>query len=322
MSRQALRNWRKSRVCFGTVCVFAALSLTSMIIMTSGIGQETEREEPANEAERKIIVFFGPPELKALFTRYKGYCSKHFANVQLEWEIGTNTVARNMFIHGPVDASVGLFVGMTRPMAIDEVGMCLAADKVPTSHLVACDALAVVVHTSNPATQITLEEFRDIYTGKIGSWKELGGPDGKIHTFGLHEGWQEGSGFDVHFFHEGERGFFPEGERVKDTEVPDTREELVERLRRMPLGIGYVRAQMVFQKKLPKEVKVLKVNGVALTKDLIRSGSYPLAWPVLFYTNGYPAWGSDLHRLATLHLSKEGQSLIEASGYCAVTEYK
>ena len=59
-----------------------------------------------------------------------------------------------------------------------------------------------------------------------------------------------------------------------------------------------------------------------MTKDSVRNGTYPVAWPVLFYTNGYPQWVSNLHRLVTLHLSKEGQALIEASGFIPVTEYK
>jgi ABC-type phosphate transport system substrate-binding protein len=150
--------------------------------------------------------------------------------------------------------------------------------------------------------------------GRIKSWKELGGPGGPIHTFGLYIARQEGSGFHEHVFRE--------GQDVKGVEVLDTRERLIERLRRLPLGIGYVRAQMVFQEKLPKELKVLELDGVDLTKDSIRNGTYPLAWPVLFYTDGYPAWGSDLHKLVTLSLSKEGQSLIEASGFVPVTEYK
>ena len=98
---------------------------------------------------------------------------------------------------------------------------------------------------------------------------------------------------------------------------------MIDRVQRSPQGIGFVRAQTVFQmKELPKEVKLLDVQGVALTRDSVRVGSYPLAWPVFFYTNGYPAWGSDLHKLVTLHLSKEGQSMVEASGYCAITSYK
>jgi phosphate transport system substrate-binding protein len=75
-------------------------------------------------------------------------------------------------------------------------------------------------------------------------------------------------------------------------------------------------------KDIPAQVKVLSLNGVALTKESVRNGDYPLAWPVLLYTNGYPEFGSGLHRLVTLHLSKEGQSLIEAGGYVPVTSYK
>lgn len=44
----------------------------------------------------------------------------------------------------------------------------------------ATDALAVVVNTANPVRQLTLEELKEVYTGKIRNWEELGGSDLEI----------------------------------------------------------------------------------------------------------------------------------------------
>jgi phosphate transport system substrate-binding protein len=52
-------------------------------------------------------------------------------------------------------------------------------DKV-VEKIIAYDALAVVVHPSNPVGKLTREQMENIFTGKTTNWKELGGPDMKI----------------------------------------------------------------------------------------------------------------------------------------------
>ena len=44
----------------------------------------------------------------------------------------------------------------------------------------ALDGLAVYVHKNNPVKELSLQQLKDIYTGKIRNWKEVGGPDKKI----------------------------------------------------------------------------------------------------------------------------------------------
>jgi phosphate transport system substrate-binding protein len=50
----------------------------------------------------------------------------------------------------------------------------------PVAHVVAFDALPVIVHPSNRVKGLTLDQIRDIYTGKITNWKEVGGGDQRI----------------------------------------------------------------------------------------------------------------------------------------------
>ena len=48
---------------------------------------------------------------------------------------------------------------------------------------VAYDALAVVVHPSNPVKQLTRRQLEDIFRGKITNWKQVGGDDRKIVVY-------------------------------------------------------------------------------------------------------------------------------------------
>ena len=46
----------------------------------------------------------------------------------------------------------------------------------PYEIVVANDGIAIVVHKNNSIKDLTLEQIKDIYTGKISNWKEVGGP--------------------------------------------------------------------------------------------------------------------------------------------------
>jgi phosphate transport system substrate-binding protein len=315
MSKQGLWGWPKSAVRSGIVCMLACIFLTIVIETAPSVNDETGAKEPAGEADRKDLGIYSCSDLEPLFLRYHAYYAKAHPDLNLIVSVATNDHAAEALRLSKDLVGKAEIVGMTRSLTAEEFKSCVDAGVLPMAHLVAYDALAIVVHASNPTKQITVEQLRAIYRGKIGNWKELGGPDAQIQRFGLYGGRQEGGGFEEHVV-----GRF---EQARDVEIIHERETMVERIRQSPLGIGYVRAQMFLEMKdFPKEVKVLEVKGVALTRESVRSGSYVIAWPVFLYTNGYPALGSDLHRVVTLHLSKEGQSLVEASGYCAVTSYR
>ena len=49
--------------------------------------------------------------------------------------------------------------------------------------IIAGDALAVVVHPSNPVSKLTRQQLEDIFRGKITNWKEVGGDDRKIVVY-------------------------------------------------------------------------------------------------------------------------------------------
>ncbi len=48
---------------------------------------------------------------------------------------------------------------------------------------VAWDALVIITHKDNPVGNLSLDQVKDIYTGKITNWQEVGGPDAKIELF-------------------------------------------------------------------------------------------------------------------------------------------
>ncbi|NCC53728.1 MAG: phosphate ABC transporter substrate-binding protein, partial [Spartobacteria bacterium] len=69
---------------------------------------------------------------------------------------------------------------MSRFMKDKEYTAACDAGVKPVPHVVALDGLAIVLHPGNPIGELTVEQIRDIYLGKITNWKEIGGPDSEI----------------------------------------------------------------------------------------------------------------------------------------------
>ncbi len=69
----------------------------------------------------------------------------------------------------------------SRKIRAQEIAECIKSfGKRPTEYKVALDGLSVFVHESSPVKELTLEQLRLIFTGKIKNWKQVGGPDARI----------------------------------------------------------------------------------------------------------------------------------------------
>ena len=141
---------------------------------------------------------------------------------------------------------------------------------------VAFDALAVIVHPSNPVSRLTREQLEGIFRGKITNWKQVGGEDRKIVVYS-----RETSSGTYEFFKESvlkHRNYMPAVLSMPATGA------IIQSVSQTPGAIGYVGLAY-----LNPEVKALAVSYdgggsyVAPTFDNARSKSYPIVRPLYFY---------------------------------------
>ena len=149
--------------------------------------------------------------------------------------------------------------------------------------IVAQDALAVIVNPQNPISELTLEQIKDIYTGKVTNWNQVGGPDRRI----VLNARETSSGTYV---------FFQEHVLGKDTPYASTAllqpstSQIVDNVGEDAGGIGYVGLGYLNDK-----VKAIKVKkdaaspGVDATPENVLNNTYPLARPLYNYTAGEPS---------------------------------
>jgi len=197
---------------------------------------------------------------------------------------------------------------MSRFMKDEEFKKAVEKGVFPVAHVVAMDGVCVVVHPSNPVTQLTKEQIRDIYKGKITNWKEVGGTDLPIVVIS-----RDTSSGTYETFH----GLVMNKEEMgSKVEYVNSNPQAHARVKTTVGAVGYVGIGF-----LDANVKALKVDGVLPSRQTIATGQYPVARPLFMFTNGYPKLGSMTYKFCTFYLTETGQEIIEAKGFIPVTNY-
>ena len=171
------------------------------------------------------------------------------------------------------------------------------------AHKVALDGIVPVVHPSMKIENITPEQLRNIYNGKIKTWKELGGPDRPISVVsrdtssGTYEVWEEK---------------VLKGDKVRpDALLVASSGQAVQTVAQNRYAIGYIGIGYI-----DKSIKAVKVNGKAVTGQGVRDGSWPIARPLFMYTNGKPA--GTIAKFIDFMLSKDGQQIVNEVKYVSI----
>jgi phosphate transport system substrate-binding protein len=214
-------------------------------------------------------------------------------------------------INGTVDIA-----NASRPMKDSEIEDARANDIEPVEHVVAIDALAVIVNTENPVYELTIPQLSDIFTGRITNWSEVGGNDAPIILVSR----ETNSGTHVYFLEEVVR----RGEKDNsDIFAPQTllmpsSVGITSEVQRNPNAIGYDGLGYVD----PLHEKIL---GIALdesapyvlpTTESAKSGTYPLSRDLYMYTAGEPT-GAIADYIAWI-LSPAGQEIVEELGFVSL----
>lgn len=174
---------------------------------------------------------------------------------------------------------------------------------------VAWDALVLITHRSNPVGNLTLSQVRDIFTGRISNWKEVGGPDRAIQVL-AREGKVSGVGrmARVLVFHNPDQDFTPTARLFKSS---GPLEEAVEK---EPWAIAFSGISSVRK----RAVKILSLEGRDASYENVASGKYLLYRPLYLVMREDTA--SEVTRFIDFVLSQEGQRLIKLQGTVPLKE--
>ena len=144
--------------------------------------------------------------------------------------------------------------------------------------IVAYDALAVVVHPSNPVKQLTRQQLEDIFRGKITNWKQVGGDNRKIVVYS-----RETSSGTYEFFKESV--LKNKNYMASSLSMPATG-AIIQSVSQTKGAIGYV--GMAYLNPHVKAIKVSYDGGKSYAYPSIenaRAKKYPIVRPLYYYYN-------------------------------------
>lgn len=189
---------------------------------------------------------------------------------------------------------------LSRPMKAKEIQSAAAKGVNPKANVVALDGIAVIVNPANQISGLTKEQVKDIYTGKISNWSQLGGQNAKIVVVS-----RDSASGTFEAFNELALG----GAKVRpDALMQASNQAVASTVAQTPVGIGYVGLGY-----LSGSVKAVTVDGVMPSKQTVLSKEYRYARPLFMYTNGAPR-GAVKQYLDFVN-GKEGQKLVEELGF-------
>lgn len=189
-------------------------------------------------------------------------------------------------------------IGMaSRALKAEETGIEAVA--------IAIDGIAVVVNKDNAANDLTKDQIKDIFNGKIKNWKEVGGNDANIVVVNR----EEGSGTRDAF----KELVLGEEEFVAEAIIQNSTGAVREAISQDINAIGYISLG-----GLNDTVHAVKVDGVEATEENIKQGNYPISRPFNFLLNEGTESTEITQAFIDYVLSPEGQAVVADHGYVTV----
>jgi len=169
--------------------------------------------------------------------------------------------------------------------------------------VVGWDALVPIVHKENPVNGVTSEQLKEILTGKITRWSELGGPDHEIKLID-RSGKITGVGFMARLLFFDDKGV----DFSKSAEVLTSSGPLEERLEQERWAIGITGISSARKRLL----KMLALDGKEAILENVASGAYVTFRPLYVVTRGKPS--GEVEKFLNWLISDKGQAVVERSG--------
>ena len=167
---------------------------------------------------------------------------------------------------------------------------------------IAIDGIAVITNTANKVTNLTSEQVKDIFTGKITNWKDVGGEDAQIVVVsredgsGTRDGFQDILGFES-------------DELTKDAQICDGSGNVKSTVEGNENAIAYISFGY-----LGDTLNDVKIDGVEPTDANVVDGKYPISRPFIV-VNKKDGLSDVAKAFVDFIMSEEGQNIVAEEGF-------
>jgi phosphate transport system substrate-binding protein len=172
---------------------------------------------------------------------------------------------------------IGSSAGITNAISgVSEIGMSsrdLKQEEIDSGlseTIIAFDGIVVVAHPTNKVKDLTMEQVKQIFTGEVTNWKELGGDDMEIVVVSREDGSGSRDAFQ-------EIVDFSSGELVRSAIIASGNGNIKTTVATNKHAVGFISFEYV-----DETVSTMDIEGVEATPENVLKQTYPLARPFLF----------------------------------------
>ncbi len=195
----------------------------------------------------------------------------------------------------------------SRPIKPAERAACIkTSGKSPREYKVALDGLSVYVNSGNPLNEITLDQLKDIFTGKAKNWKEFGGADSPITVYS-----RENSSGTYEFFKE---HVLKGQDFVSSAQTMPGTAAVLQAIEKDNNGVGYGGAAYGHGAKALKVKKTADSAAVEPSQENVLSQKYPI-WRYLYMYLSSDKDQGEIAAFLNWIRSDEGQAIVKDVGY-------
>jgi phosphate transport system substrate-binding protein len=286
---------------------FLLLFLLSSFILTSC---GTSSNSSSSNSPAKYIENKGSDTIVNLALAWAEKYQGDHSDVRISVTGGGSGTGIAALINGTVDIA-----NASRRIKDEEISEAQSNGVTPVEHIIARDAIAVIVNPNNPVNELTLQQISDIYSGKYTNWNEVGGEDRPIVRLSR----ETNSGTHVYFLETVLRLGSKEDKTLfsMDTLLLPSSEGIISEVRDNPNAIGYDGLGYV-----PKDLKMIAIAEeaggayVLPSIETVNDKSYAIARDLYMYTNGEPA--GIIKEYLDWILSDEAQKIVAELGFVPV----
>ena len=172
--------------------------------------------------------------------------------------------------------------------------------------VIALDGIAIIVNKDSKVEDLTVDQLKQMFTGEITNWSEVGGDDGEIVLVGREAGSGTRDGFE---------SIVDVKDSCKYAQELTATGAVISAVEANPLAIGYASLSAIGD-----TVKAVTVGGVECSEETVKDGSYEVQRPFVFVTNDAVTLSAQAQAFLDFATSADAADLIRTAGAVPVNE--
>ena len=172
--------------------------------------------------------------------------------------------------------------------------------------VIALDGIAIIVNKASKVEDLTVDKLKQMFTGEITNWADVGGDDGEIVLIGREAGSGTRDGFE---------SIVDVKDSCKYAQELTATGAVISAVEANPLAIGYASLSAVGD-----TVKMVTVGGVECSEEAVKDGSYEVQRPFVFVTNKSVTLSEQAQAFFDFATSADAADLIRTAGAVPVNE--